>query len=115
MKSFKISIPPELENQPQDPPGGDGGRERDREFEHGRRKMSYQEDVCLYWVRVAFLVLGSLLTFGVIFVFISHLIMPISWRWLDDSELVKLKDIAVTIIVGLLMSAITAYFFKRKK
>lgn len=84
------------------------------EYGRKRRKMHFQEDVWLYWVRIGFLIATSLGTFGVISVYMWHLVAPANWRWLCEPDIMKLKDLAITIIVGLVMSITTSYFFKKE-
>lgn len=83
------------------------------EYSVERKKMSFKEERWFYFVRVGFLVVSSVLTFFVVVIYMWHLLGPSSYRWLCSDDLVKLKDLAITIIVGLLMSTTTTYFFKR--
>lgn len=83
------------------------------EFQCARNKMSFKEEFWFYCVRVGFLLLSSFLSLAVVIVYMWHVIGPESLRWLCDSDLSRLKDLAITIIVGLLMSTTTTYFFKR--
>lgn len=76
----------------------------EKPFVKERQRMSFREDVWFYWVRVGFLLFASLATLGVITVYMLHLVMPADWRWLCDSDMTRLKDLSLTIIVGLLMS-----------
>jgi pilus assembly protein TadC len=102
--------PPELV----DPLQNDAEEEVDRSLEHARARMSFNEDRWLYWVRVFFILVLSIMTIGVIFIFLWHLLTPQYWRWLDPAEVEGIKGLAVTIIVGLAMSAVTSIFFRKK-
>lgn len=100
------------------PPDIDENKEADASadpdtYQCARDKMSFKEEVWFYCVRVAFLVISAVLTFSVVAVYMWHVVGPEKWRWLCDSDLTRLKDLAITIIVGLLMSTTTTYFFKR--
>lgn len=90
----------------------DGSADPD-EYGKKRRSMHFKEEVWFYWVRVGFLIVSALGCLAVVFVYMWHLIGPNSYRWLCDSDLTKLKELALTIIVGLLMSVTTTYFFKK--
>lgn len=96
------------------PVGGNNSNRDVDEYAPRRRFMSYREDVWLYWVRVFFLVFSCLATLAVVTVYMWHLVAPTYWRWLADIEISKLKDLALTIIVGLIMSATTTYFLRKK-
>lgn len=75
--------------------------------------MPFKEEYWFYCVRVGFLILSAFLSLAVVAVYMWHVIGPESLRWLCESDLTRLKDLAITIIVGLLMSTTTTYFFKR--
>ena len=83
------------------------------EYGTKRRSMHFKEEVWFYWVRVGFLIVSAFGSFSVVLVYMWHLIGPSSCRWLCENELTKLKELALTIIVGLLMSVTTTYFFKK--
>lgn len=87
----------------------------ERPFTRERQRMSFREDVWFYWVRVGFLLFASLATLGVVSIYMLHLVIPVEWRWLCDSDMTRLKDLSLTIIVGLLMSVTTTYFFRKKR
>lgn len=84
------------------------------EYEPKRRQLNFKEENWFYRVRVAFLIIVSSFTLGIIFCYLWHLVAPKEWRWLEDIKESGLKDLALSIIVGLSMSLITTYFFKRK-
>lgn len=86
----------------------------DQPFVKERAKMSFREDHWHFCVRVGLLLATAILTLLTVFTFVYHLIAPSGWHWLGSQELTRLKDIAGNIIVGLLMSSATAYYFKRK-
>lgn len=98
-----------------DGPNGANGNGSDDPDEYApkRRFMLWREEVWLYWVRVGFLLVSALGSFSVISIYMWHLTAPQTWRWLCDADISKLKDLAITIIVGLIMSATTTYFFKK--
>lgn len=104
-----ITAPEELK------PDKNGKERPDERFHAEREKLRYHEDVCLYYIRVGLLVFGSILAFGVVAVYIWHLVGPVKWRWLDVKDHSLLKDTAMAIIVGLSMSSLTSYFFKKTK
>jgi hypothetical protein len=77
-----------------------------------RDEMSFSEEKWFFKVRVSFLVLAS--ACSAISVFLFNILMPERWRWLSEGDLAKIKGLAITIIVGLIMSGATTYFFRRK-
>lgn len=83
-------------------------------FAKERQKMSFQEEKWFYWVRVSFLLMISILTFSTVFIYLLHLFLPTYWRWLSSEDIAQVRDLAITIIVGLTMSTTTTYFFKKK-
>lgn len=84
------------------------------EFAPERRKQDFKEATWFYRVRVCFLLATSVVASCIVIVYLWHLVMPHSARWLDTHNVAEIKDLAVTIIVGLSMSFTTTYFFKRK-
>lgn len=83
------------------------------EYQCARRRMSFREEFWFYCVRTGFLLVSALLSFAVIVVYMWHLVGPPDYRWLSQDDLIKIKDLVIAIVVGLLMSSITTYFFKR--
>lgn len=106
-----IEPPKELADIPVDAASTD---DIDKPYGKERAKLSYHEDRWFFWVRVIFLLVASLGTLSVVLVYLWHLAGPLSARWLPDADIIKLKDLAITIIVGLVMSVTTTYFFKKK-
>lgn len=78
-----------------------------------REFMTFREEVWFYWVRVIILVAAAFGTIGVVGVYMWHIVGPASCRWLCDTDLTKLKDLAITVVVGMLMSVATTYFFRK--
>ena len=89
-------------------------KEVDRFLADERAKMDFHEDRWLYWIRVILLFFVLLMTLAVLFTFVFHIIMPQEWRWLSIDESKYIRDLAVTIIAGLIMSIVTAYYFKKR-
>ena len=86
----------------------------DEPFRQEREELSFKEECWLYRTRIFFLALASFCTASVIMTFLWHLITKPEWHWLDVVEVNSIKELAVTIIVGLVMSGATTYFFKKK-
>lgn len=84
------------------------------ELDVKRKKRDYNEENWFFWVRMLFLLGASFVSFLIIFILFWNILMPVDWRWLCDDDLKTVKDIAVTIIVGLIMSFSTTYLFRRK-
>lgn len=106
-----------------DPIGEDGTNDRDcgdtnadvdEEIGQKRRKRDFQEETWFYRVRVGFLLTVSCACVGVVLCYLWHLVAPEHLRWLSPENISALKDLALSIIVGLSMTMLTTYFFKRK-
>lgn len=82
-------------------------------FKKLRNKMLFGEEKCLYWIRISFLIVSVVATFGIVGIYVWHLVAPLSYRWLLDNDLTKIKDLALTIITGIILSQTTSYFFKK--
>jgi hypothetical protein len=82
----------------------------DRQFNQKKR-----ESIWLYRIRIFFLLIASFCTASLIIVYLWHLVVSVRWRWLTPNDMARIEGLAVTIIVGLIMSGATTYFFKRKK
>ena len=67
----------------------------------------------LYNIRIFFLLFGATVSSAVVAVFLWHLLVPL--RWLSPAELDKISNFALSIIVGLLISGMTTYFFSKKR
>ena len=93
----------------------DDGNAEDKPYEKARAKLDFQETLWFYRVRISFLLSASVATFGVVLIYVLNLVLPEHWRWLNEQDMSLLKDLSISIVVGLLMSATTAYFFRRKE
>ena len=109
--TVKIKVPSDL--LPEDPsaPGGD---EIDKELDGNRKRMAFSEERWLYRVKITFIFCFSVMGMLAVAIFLFHLVAPESWRWLTENELSKIKELTLSIIVGLIMSSSTVYFFRRK-
>ena len=109
----KIILPPEIQEADNDA----SSREEeivDSPIEQQRKELSFREERWHYYTRILFLGIASFCTASVVLVFLFHLVAPESWRWLGADEVSRIRELAVAIIVGLVMSWTTSYFFKRK-
>lgn len=104
---FHITAPSDLTTNGQE-------KEIDTPFAQKRQAMSYHEDRWFYWVRVGFLLLASVVSAAIVIIYLWHLVMPQNLRWLCDNDFSRLKDLALTIIVGIILSLTTTYFFNKK-
>ena len=75
------------------------------EFSAKRKVLSYKEERWFYNVRIGFLIFTSAASLIVVGIYMWHLVAPCSWCWLSDAGLVRLKDLALTIIVGAVSSS----------
>ncbi len=93
----------------------DGDCEADKDTPLADQKAAIQanEEKWLYWVRLFFLILAVLITSSVVLIYLWHLCAPECLRWLKVADLTKIKDLATTIIVGLVLSISTTFFFKK--
>jgi hypothetical protein len=72
-----------------------------------------KEKVWLYRVRMSILGTTAVFTVVIVLVFLWNLIAPTSLRWLSIDDWERIKELSIAIIVGLLMSISTTYFFKK--
>ena len=49
----------------------------------------------------------------ILFVFLWHTIMPESWRWLPEKEVISIKNLALTLFGALAMSIATLFYTKK--
>jgi len=87
----------------------------DLHAEEKLKELEYKEQWWLYRSRIFLLVFVIFMIMIVSGTFIFHLTAPDSWRWLSVEEEKHIRDMAVTTLSGLVMSAITTYFFKKEK
>jgi len=84
----------------------------DEPYKKELAKMSFHEKRWFYGVRVGSLIFVCAATFVVVSIYVAHLVLPTGCRWLDAQDMSSLKDLSISITVGLLMSATTTYFFR---
>ena len=108
----QINLPPDI--QETDDVSSSGNDIVDSPIEQRRKELSFKEERWLYRTRIFFLGLASFCTALVIVIFLWHMVAVERWRWLSADEVSRIKELAVTIVVGLVMSGATTYFFKRK-
>ena len=93
--------------------------EQDKEIDQllaaKRAKLVYAEEWVLFVARVVLLSSIVFLTVAVLGTFVWHMIGPQPKRWLSVDEEKHIRDLAVTIIAGLLMSMITTYIYNKKR
>ena len=88
------------------------GEELDEKaYKREQRRLALSK--AIFGNRISFLFFGTLaaITLAFLVIFFLHLLAPESWRWLPAEEVESLKTLAISIMVGLLMSSITSYFF----
>jgi len=86
----------------------------DEGLKKARAQLSFNEEQWLYRIRIILIGIMVLVTVAVLVIFLLHLVLPDSCRWLTAPEVEGIKGVAVTIAGGLIMSGATAYFFKKK-
>ena len=69
----------------------------DSKFRNGERKTFYYVRQAIWWIL-------ALCTLAIIITFVLHLVLPSSLRWLTHDELNDIKNFALTVTAGLLMS-----------
>lgn len=60
------------------------------------------------WILRIFTCTGAV----VVVTYIWHIIMPLSWRWLDPQEVTSIKDLALSISTGVIISFATKFTVK---
>ncbi len=89
------------------------GSNNDEPLAKQRKAIQAKEEKWLSNIRMIFLCLAVSITTIVLIVYFWHLCAPECVRWLDNTDLIKIKDLATTIIVGLILSISTTFFFKK--
>ena len=110
MKIPQIDLPVNIA----DDDNPDATKDIEEPFETGRRRLSYREDVWQHYLRVGLLSFAALVASLAVSIFLLHLFSPTAWRWLNDSDLTRIKELALTIIVGIIVSSGILSIFKRK-
>ena len=83
----------------------------EKAYNEQTRKLALSKAKFGNWVRSAFLGGLAVITLVFLFVFFWHLLAPVDMRWLPIEEVESLKSLAISIMVGLIMSSVTFYFF----
>lgn len=85
----------------------------DEDFEKQIKKLEFKETNLKFSMRrivAGFLTACAALILGV---FTLHLVLPESWRWLSPADMDKIKDVALTVFGGLVMSIGTLFYSKK--
>ena len=91
-------------------------REKQRETdEENIVDRPLNEEKMLSYVRRYFVWFGVAIFTMVMIVFFWNLLAPEKLRWLSSSEMDRISNLAVSIIVGLLISAMATYFFSKRR
>lgn len=77
-------------------------------------RINTNEKKWQYQLRLGLSFFAVIMTVAIVGIFVFHMITPESWRWLSPEDLKNIRDLAVTIIVGLVLSVVTTNFFKKK-
>ena len=72
-----------------------------------------RERTVLHYIKLCLLFLSVLFTVAFVGAYLWHLIAPERWRWLSSTDLESLRGMAITIITGLILSQMTAYFYRK--
>jgi hypothetical protein len=104
----KVALPPDIRDV------ADKADSKDAQIVDRPFDADKVEAIWLFWTRMFFLGLAAVCTAGIIVVYLLHLAISPRWRWLSPSDLTRIEGLAITIIVGLVMSGATTYFFKKK-
>lgn len=89
-------------------------KKSDKEDPDTIRKRNKSEELnILFKIKRMVIYVVSIVLILIFVVYICHIIMPIKLRWLSAEEIEKIRSIAVSIIVGIMSSLISAYFFNR--
>lgn len=77
------------------------------------RKLERREKSAVYWERIVIIFVLVFLCLAILCVFVWHLIMPSSLRWLSEAEIETIKNISLSTFGGLLGTVATNYFLKK--
>lgn len=70
------------------------------EILEGNTSFKNKEDKHFHWVRILFIWVASIILMVMGGIMAWHFIAPTKWRWLSEQEIVNLKNMAVTGILG---------------
>ena len=93
--------------------GDNHGKDPDEEGAILIKKLEQREKRFVYSERL--IILGSLvvLCLAILIVYVLHLILPASWRWLTEVEVDTIKNIFLSAFGGLIGTLATNYFLKK--
>jgi hypothetical protein len=89
----------------------DGEELDERGYKAQQRKLAISKAIFGSKLSRWFFGILAFITLTFLLVFFWHLLAPTCCRWLPAEEVENLKSLAISIMVGLLMSGITSYFF----
>ena len=91
--------------------GDNHGKDPDEEGAILIKKLEQREKRFVYSERL--IILGSLVGLAILIVYVLHLILPASWRWLTEVEVDTIKNISLSAFGGLIGTLATNYFLKK--
>lgn len=69
-----------------------------------RRRMRFSEERALHWIKIVILVCAIIYALSVVGCYFCYLVLPTSCRWLTEAQIAEIKDVAITISAGVIVS-----------
>ncbi|MBQ7607223.1 MAG: hypothetical protein IJU76_04565 [Desulfovibrionaceae bacterium] len=66
------------------------------------------------FIKLCGLVFSVFTTLSIVAIYLWHLVAPEKLQWMSPAQLTELRGLAITIITGLILSQLTAYFYKNR-
>ena len=72
-----------------------------------------RERTALHYIKLGGLLFSVFTTMSIVTIYLWHLVSPKNLQWMCTEQLAELKGLAITIITGLILSQLTAYFHQK--
>lgn len=68
----------------------------------------------LHWIKIVAILFIPVLAGACVLVYVLHILLPESCRWLCEDDLSALRSVSVSVLTGVLSSLVIGYFVPKK-
>lgn len=97
----------ELKTEIQSSEGG-----QDPDLREAERVTLIKELKVRFAIKIAVMAIFTAIGSAIIFTYVWHLLSPSKWHWLLPNELARIKDLALSIATGVVLSLATKFTIK---
>lgn len=84
----------------------------DFDLKEAERDAQIKDIKVRFWVKIAALIVFTIIGAGIVLTYVCHLIFPKEWKWLEPDAVLAIKDLALSIATGVSLSLATKFTIK---